>query len=729
MIAAWTYVSGRQCKVSNFVVDNQNEAVTTINGQAANFYHSENVKMLDIGSQTVRYFPKGLEKIFPNLEGIAIYNSKLKKISKSDLKPFPALRELYLHDNELETLDSDLFEFNPELRLIYLNSNKLKQIGANIFDSLTKLEQVYLNSNPCINREITSHSEIPSLKAEIIEKCPLPKQQSQEIASLTIQKQIPQSEIEILRSENAALKESLNKWKSKFEACDGNLNAATKQIYLKRQQKNLKIESADIELTCEVTGTECAARELKTGGSKPAITRIRNSANETVATENIEKLSIVDQQTFFLPGNLGEHFPELRELSIVSSGLFELEAIAFRNMEKLASLSLQDNKIYEVPAGAFAELSSLIDLDLSFNKIENILAGAFRGLASLENLNLGGNALAAISSGMFEGLQNLKELLIHENKLNAIAVDFSKVFPQALTIDLSDNECIDMRFPNQSLEMIREKIISSCIAPVEISCHRSEEEIFLSEAKSVSGSSCKAFNLIVEHPNMKLANFKEQSDVAIFMSVDQTMKFFPRGFAQMFPQLQTIVVDRSQLTSIDRQDFKDFAALTTLAMRHNAELELGEEVFHDLLLLEYVDLSHNGIQKLPPTIFAQQSKLKTLIIAHNRLTILTAEILPRPNAIEEFDASNNKLGEIETMLVKNLVKAKIVNFKSNSCIDQKLQNAGNDRKTFYDFYLDVNLQCCQRNCGVLKQHLLMLEEISMLKIILSLFFLNNQNAL
>ena len=122
----------------------ENETVTTINGQAANFYHSENVKMLDIDDQTVRYFPKGLEKIFPNLEGISIYNSKLKKISKSDLKPFPALRELCLHNNELETLDSDLFEFNPELRLIYLNSNKLKQIGANIFDSLTKLENVYL---------------------------------------------------------------------------------------------------------------------------------------------------------------------------------------------------------------------------------------------------------------------------------------------------------------------------------------------------------------------------------------------------------------------------------------------------------------------------------------------------------------------------------------------------------------------------------------------------------
>jgi hypothetical protein len=95
--------------------------------------------------------PKGLEKLFPQIEAIGIEISKLREIKKEDLAPFPKLKKLWIQYNDLETLPSDLFESNPELSLVSFPGNKLKFVGGNILSPLKKLIWVYFGSNPCID--------------------------------------------------------------------------------------------------------------------------------------------------------------------------------------------------------------------------------------------------------------------------------------------------------------------------------------------------------------------------------------------------------------------------------------------------------------------------------------------------------------------------------------------------------------------------------------------------
>lgn len=75
----WNFVSGNGCSVSNALITTQNQTVATINGKDFLFYKDMPVVSISFyGQQTVHFLPKGIEKFFPNLEGIEIYNSKLK---------------------------------------------------------------------------------------------------------------------------------------------------------------------------------------------------------------------------------------------------------------------------------------------------------------------------------------------------------------------------------------------------------------------------------------------------------------------------------------------------------------------------------------------------------------------------------------------------------------------------------------------------------------------------
>jgi hypothetical protein len=85
---SWSHLSGSSCKASNVNISSR-ETITRVNGQSN--FQGLSYKMLEIRDQLVNYMPEGIEVFFPNLEGILIYNSKLKKIEKKDLQKFPKL--------------------------------------------------------------------------------------------------------------------------------------------------------------------------------------------------------------------------------------------------------------------------------------------------------------------------------------------------------------------------------------------------------------------------------------------------------------------------------------------------------------------------------------------------------------------------------------------------------------------------------------------------------------
>jgi len=138
--------------------------VDSISGTHQAGFNDDNVnafRIHEIGQ--LHYFPRGLNKFFKNLQGLAINYSGLKEIHQRDLKDFPKLELLYLFGNNLEILEENLFEFNPNLEIISLRYNKITHIDPNVFSKQNKLHSLNFESNKCIESYATNPSEVQTI--------------------------------------------------------------------------------------------------------------------------------------------------------------------------------------------------------------------------------------------------------------------------------------------------------------------------------------------------------------------------------------------------------------------------------------------------------------------------------------------------------------------------------------------------------------------------------------
>lgn len=172
----WTHLDDPyQCFSGGWNSPTKNTVLNAIDGNHLGRKTNDDVETISTnGKKTLLHWPKNIEKIFPNLQGIWITESGITEITKEDLKTFPELNSIILNDSKLSRLSSDLFEFNPKLKKIELRNNKISSIGENIFDGLENLEDVNLKGNTCISMKASGKIQIAEMKRLIKEKCQTP---------------------------------------------------------------------------------------------------------------------------------------------------------------------------------------------------------------------------------------------------------------------------------------------------------------------------------------------------------------------------------------------------------------------------------------------------------------------------------------------------------------------------------------------------------------------------
>lgn len=145
--------------------------ITSSNGTHNSGKSNDDVRGFYIEYKTIHYFPKGINEIFKNLNGISIRNSHLKKIAQEDLSKFPNLVRLNLYNNNIEVVEEDLFKFNLKLKYISLSHNKIGKIHPKVFDHLNQLTILDLGYNECINIDTSDVENIQILIQEVKSKC------------------------------------------------------------------------------------------------------------------------------------------------------------------------------------------------------------------------------------------------------------------------------------------------------------------------------------------------------------------------------------------------------------------------------------------------------------------------------------------------------------------------------------------------------------------------------
>lgn len=128
----------------------------------------------------------------------------------------------------------------------------------------------------------------------------------------------------------------------------------------------------------------------------------------------------IDSQVEYLPRNIADKFPNLKELWAGGRGLTVVRDHYFKDMQKLRFLLLHGNKIASIESKAFADLGSTEEVWLENNTITTLDRKLFITMINLKEIHLNNNKIKFLSSSTFK---------IPDGKL--------------LYVDLRENVCID----------------------------------------------------------------------------------------------------------------------------------------------------------------------------------------------------------------------------------------------------------------------------------------------
>ncbi|CAG9809387.1 unnamed protein product [Chironomus riparius] len=120
----------------------------------------------------LQYFPKGVDRIFKNLQLIHLRKNSIKTVNYRDLSPYPELKEIDLAYNLIEVVDDLFFRASPKLEFLSLTRNKIFHIDARSFDGLHNLRFLHLYANPCIDMDAHSNrNEVLNITMEARTSC------------------------------------------------------------------------------------------------------------------------------------------------------------------------------------------------------------------------------------------------------------------------------------------------------------------------------------------------------------------------------------------------------------------------------------------------------------------------------------------------------------------------------------------------------------------------------
>jgi len=170
----WGFLGDKYtCKVNNVSILKPRTEITSFRGRYASGRSFEHVEALWFTAAEVHHVPRGLGKLFPNLNCMDIFNCGLKEVTREDLSEIKELKVLWLRKNKLEVLQDDLFADHPEMVCISFWNNQISTLGSALLDPLKKLRYADFSKNIGIDLRFDSNADnsvdLASFKAQVCE--------------------------------------------------------------------------------------------------------------------------------------------------------------------------------------------------------------------------------------------------------------------------------------------------------------------------------------------------------------------------------------------------------------------------------------------------------------------------------------------------------------------------------------------------------------------------------
>lgn len=127
------------CTVNSCNIRTREIAIAAFKGKHETSKNNNSVTALRFVDTDVRYIPKNLTKIFPNLTYLAIRNCGLKEVLAADMMGLARLQVFWVPENKITMLPVDLFKRMPILKEVDFKSNLIQKLDVKVLEPIKNL--------------------------------------------------------------------------------------------------------------------------------------------------------------------------------------------------------------------------------------------------------------------------------------------------------------------------------------------------------------------------------------------------------------------------------------------------------------------------------------------------------------------------------------------------------------------------------------------------------------
>lgn len=240
----WTTLgSTYTCDTITITIDVTNrESITVVNGTHQGGRTNADVLGFRILNKGLEHFPINIVRYFPNIRGLDFRENSISYVNSQHLFQLPNLVDLSLLSNKLTSLDSNLFSVHA-MQVINFMNNNITHVGHEFVLPNNANGFIDFRNNPCINRRVTTPSEITALRISLLENC-----QPSWLRNVTIQ-------TESLVNRTDGIEQSHSEMDGEVKSLT-NAVAQLKDRNLQLMTEVAELRESNVELTNDVTNVQ-----------------------------------------------------------------------------------------------------------------------------------------------------------------------------------------------------------------------------------------------------------------------------------------------------------------------------------------------------------------------------------------------------------------------------------------------------------------------------------------
>lgn len=277
-----------------------------------------------------------------------------------------------------------------------------------------------------------------------------------------------------------------------------------------------------------------------------------------------------DDMKTILEKSLLEYSPhEIHSLTLKNVSTGEIfKNFSFNNFEKLNDLYIEDGQINNFPVSTFEGLKELYTLALLNIGLKSVPANLSKFIPTITNLYLENNAIEYIPDDYFKNFNTFWRIILTSNNLTTL--------PTGIFNFASKNGPYDIFLNNNRIKTLK-------------------KDVFVAKLLKTLNLSHNNVSHIDKNTFEKLPNLVTINMTATF---NAEVVNLPKELFSNLSKLQTIIMTRNYLQSLEVGIFQTLQELEDLDLSFNKFKTLPGEIFEDNIHLRKLNLSNNRLQSL-----------------------------------------------------------------------------------------------------------------------------------